>query len=161
MRGLEYIKESCEHQLATTPEDFIGMTLAYMYVSTVMEGRAHRHGNGNNRIVYMNDFPSIICAVRGCVKWVDFRNQPASFANGDITSVNNQSDILRQLKLLVANQDSLTPEEFYFAGLQIHPWADGNGRTFSLLWNYLKGTIDDPVHPPVYKPPIIPVLGQV
>lgn len=35
--------------------------------------------------------------------------------------------------------------------LQIHPWADGNGRTASILRNWMLGTLDDPSPLPYYS----------
>lgn len=34
--------------------------------------------------------------------------------------------------------------------LDIHPWADGNGRTASILRNWMLGTLDDPEPLPYY-----------
>jgi hypothetical protein len=34
--------------------------------------------------------------------------------------------------------------------LQIHPWLDGNGRTASILRNWMLGTLDDPTPLPYY-----------
>lgn len=34
--------------------------------------------------------------------------------------------------------------------LDIHPWADGNGRTASILRNWMLGTLDDPTPLPYY-----------
>ena len=31
---------------------------------------------------------------------------------------------------------------------EIHPWRDGNGRTGSLLFNWLRGSLSNPIHPP-------------
>jgi hypothetical protein len=37
---------------------------------------------------------------------------------------------------------------FYFEYEEIHPFQDGNGRTGKILYNYLKGTLDNPQLPP-------------
>ena len=34
--------------------------------------------------------------------------------------------------------------------LDIHPWADGNGRTASILRNWVYGKLDDPEPLPYY-----------
>lgn len=40
-------------------------------------------------------------------------------------------------------------EEFYYRfEAEIHPFGDGNGRTGKILFNMLRGTLDDPQWPP-------------
>jgi len=39
-------------------------------------------------------------------------------------------------------------DEFYFEYENIHPFVDGNGRSGKILYNYLNGTLDNPIMPP-------------
>lgn len=44
---------------------------------------------------------------------------------------------------------SKTPEDqFYYEYENIHPFRDGNGRTGKILYNYLCGTLENPILPP-------------
>jgi fido (protein-threonine AMPylation protein) len=45
-----------------------------------------------------------------------------------------------------ANQENIT--EWFRRYEDIHPWRDGNGRTGSILHNWLCSTLDEPIHPP-------------
>lgn len=47
-----------------------------------------------------------------------------------------------------ANLDAMTPAEAYKEFELIHPFQDGNGRVGKIIYNWLKGTLDDPVMPP-------------
>lgn len=39
-------------------------------------------------------------------------------------------------------------DQFYFDYEQIHPFRDGNGRSGKIIYNYLRGTLDNPILPP-------------
>lgn len=151
MNIIDYITESCDMQNAKTPKDYAGFALAYAYVYDTMWVRSGERGGDK---IFMSDLAPIICLIHGNVKWVEFRCQPASFANGDVTTTNNRETILRVLTALVAAQRNFSPTSFYCELELIHPWPDGNGRIGSLLWNFLNGTIADPVHPPNLFPPV-------
>jgi len=42
----------------------------------------------------------------------------------------------------------ISPESAYYNFQLTHPFADGNGRTGKILYNYLKDTLQNPVFPP-------------
>lgn len=47
-------------------------------------------------------------------------------------------------------EDQSLADSFIKDLLDIHPWADGNGRTASILRNWFLGTLDDPSPLPYY-----------
>jgi len=66
-----------------------------------------------------------------------YRRTPITFASGG--SASKAEDIPRQMQLLMASDLQETdPLEFVRQFVRIHPFEDGNGRTASILYNYLK-----------------------
>lgn len=59
----------------------------------------------------------------------------------------------RAMTNLVAATDTLTADEWFFQFEDIHPYRDGNGRSGSILWNWLRGTLAKPEEPPEFWGP--------
>lgn len=144
MKPTIYIRESCEHQNATEPEDFINMGMAYMWLVWVMVTETNRP------CVTQSMLESLIDLIRG--RRIDFRQHSVVFANG--TSGAPHDDISRQLTELLKTQhggdSQISPEAFYQRLMEIHPWDDGNGRVGSLIFNYLTSHLQYPKHPPEF-----------
>lgn len=70
-------------------------------------------------------------------------------------------NVPRQMGLLAEAQDRLTPDEWYKAYEEVHPFRDGNGRTGSILWNWLGSTLDAPCVPPDFWTTTVPDPDEV
>lgn len=89
-----------------------------------------------------------------------FRTFPIFVSDGFINIEKSPWERVPELlTLLIASyyEGSLTPshkeaktreDQFYFDYENIHPFRDGNGRTGKIIYNYLNGTLDNPILPP-------------
>lgn len=80
--------------------------------------------------------------VRGLSYDTYYRRIPVTFASGGTAL--DQEHIPRQMKLLLDKGRYLPYDDFVKRFLEIHPFSDGNGRTASLIYNWLSGTLETP-----------------
>lgn len=74
-----------------------------------------------------------------------YRKLPVHFYNGQVIGATN---IPYQMKNLCEYGTVLSPLDWYIAFEKIHPFQDGNGRVGSLMYNFLSGTLQEPIAPP-------------
>lgn len=72
---------------------------------------------------------------------------------GDDKKVHWKS-IHNELDTLLEELPSIDPAKFYRRYEDIHPFADGNGRTGTLLYNWMLKSLGTPIHPPDWDDPV-------
>lgn len=80
-----------------------------------------------------------------------FRTYPVVFTNGSQGAHYRDIERLLTQLIIIANTDRISPSEVYREFERIHVFADGNGRVGELIYNFYRGTLDHPEHPPEYQ----------
>lgn len=122
-------------------------------VAWMIEGwlyaRRHRFGP-----VLVRDVLALGARVEPRKALTGFRTVAVGVRNGGIVDWKGPwEDVPRAIERLVEHQPldrgpGAVVDDWYRSYEEIHPFADGNGRTGSILWNWLRGSLLDPGVPP-------------
>lgn len=151
MNVLDYIAHETERQSGTIREA-LGMYGAWRYAQNT---RHEGYRLNEQALLYM------VKCINGIT---EYRRVPAVFNQGaPAISHDSVPAAMRALGVALSNPSALEPEirNGYTVGfdipslltkefLEIHPFADGNGRVASILWNFLRDTLDDPEPMPYF-----------
>ena len=139
MDPFEYVAHETERQSGTVREA-LGMYRAWKYAAGM---------NDYNLRINEGDLLNWAHLINGTT---DYRKVPAVFNQGRpaIAAENIPNAMARLLDAIRDPQVGLTPDHYTREFLEIHPFADGNGRVGSLLWNYLRGSIHNPEPMPYF-----------
>lgn len=136
MRVLDYIASETERQSGTVREG-LGMYEAWR--------------DWQDRKPGLVTEAMILDAVRKINGLTWYRSTPVTFRDGGHAL--NSTLIPRAMENLIEAMSTSSEhgadwitKEF----LDIHPFADGNGRVGSILWNFLRGSINDPEPMPYF-----------
>lgn len=82
-------------------------------------------------------------------------NAPGSWRNCEVRIGNDfgahVSDLPERLGRWSAFLEDMPAEAAYFQFEKIHPFADGNGRTGKIIFNWKNGTLDAPIFPKSFQ----------
>jgi len=84
-----------------------------------------------------------------CNGFSSFRNGNVS-VGGRICPPKEEIPTLMKFFVYSVFPSNTTPAEKYHIFELIHPFLDGNGRVGKIIYNYLNGTLDDPIFPPKF-----------
>lgn len=114
-----------------TPLEVLGMYRAWLHGKMVI--RAHKHLERPE--VFEADLQLLAAFIKN-VSFTSYRTVPVVFKNYLHVNAKPQ-EVPRLMKDLVQQQATMRPEDFVREFLVIHPFADGNGRVASIVWNIL------------------------
>ena len=105
----------------------------------------HRAAKGSR--IQVVDILNIGMLVEPEVNKNGFRTVPVTIRG--VTQV-EASLVPHSIENLVRHQDDMPPEYFYHEFETVHPFADGNGRTGKILFNWLRNEMWGVEWPPSY-----------
>lgn len=147
--NLTRVAEVCGQEAARQGCDITGLEHLIRAYGRIVGYTAHYECVEMPRRVQDNDIMVLAGIIEPSTRCVT-RTTPVTFQNGGSSCAPDMVESRLAWLVRSWNNKELTIDEFTKEFLWIHPFTDGNGRLAFLLYNYLKGTLDEPVNLPDY-----------
>lgn len=158
MDVINYIYDECHRQHVTNYGDFAA---AWKYAKNSPPVDKVGHLNLLVQQIASICEPGVNPWGKHGVYWDTFRTSHVGFMHGGSAAPAGEvrehfdrwCELAFDVIVLTGNTHELYSrdvDEFIKSLLDIHPWADGNGRTASILRNWMLGTLDNPTPLPYY-----------
>ena len=148
MNEIDYIIDECNRQHVTNYGDF---------------AKGLDYARSVSRVFFNQDFgkfvqtiafyvePEVNAVILHGDRYTNLRRSEVGFMHGGSAAKAVEVPRLFERWAFFVGEEGTGNEDFFVKQLlDIHPWADGNGRTASILRNWLCGSLNDPEPLPYY-----------
>lgn len=148
MRVDEFIAEECRRQAGLTLRDAPYYTADVMRVAKMAAnmGVAWAKARTYFRDLSAHDFVLRVGKFVEPEAAANFRGVGVRIGEWVAPPAERVKELIEEWSFAV-EEGRLNPQEAYIAFEKIHPFCDGNGRTGKIIFNWLRGTLENPEFP--------------